>query len=526
MIFPQAMLRLVWFVQEEKLADSLQLLSETGAFHLTAHYQLGDSQNIEPIKQDFTQKKHIHRILAAQNLLQQFPENTLLNYRAVDSSGVATLPEGIVQQDNQIAFWIGKESPDDLDARNSVQANSQQLNTEFSSGFSESQCQLLIETASQIGCVGRWRIVDGWIPTTEERRITKLLQNEVLLIIPAERCGLNLNMVPSLFRRSRMLQGFAVLMGLYDTTSYRELDPTPLLAVGFTFMFGMMFADLGQGLLLFLLGFWMLRHQFPNQETGARIGWLLMPIGLSAALFGIAFGSLFSHEDWIPAVGFHPTDNVMLYLLSSVSIGIALICIGMMLGIFNAWRGGRLKERLWDNFGPIGLLFYLALILFVLSQITDHFILRNFSLIAAASGLLAMSRHYFLTMEGESIGLRLLAAFLESYDFVMKFIMQTFSFIRIAAFTFAHIALSTTLMIFIEMASGNPWIVWPTLILGNLFITLLEGLLVSIQAIRLHFFELFTKFISGGGIPFVPLGKLHLYDDLNDDKSSANGVIG
>jgi len=499
-IFPQSMLRLVWFVHKECLADSLLLLSQTAVFHLADHYRLGGRQDLEPLKSELAEYQQHYRQVAAQNLLQTLPENTLLNYKIVDNASLSSLPEGVIKQGEQFAIWIGAKSSGEAEEKHAVQAENPKP------ALSENQYKTLFETENRVGCVGEWCVIDGWVPASEKRRFNKLLANEVILLTPAEQCGLNSSLVPSLFHRPKVLQGFAVLMGLYDTTGYRELDPTPILALGFTLMFGMMFADLGQGLLLFFLGFWLNNYHFPlvSQDVAKKTGWLLMPIGLSAAIFGLVFGSFFSHEDWIPAIGFHPMENVLLYLLSSVLIGVVLLCIGMGLGLFNAWRGGRLQTVLWEKFGPVGLLFYLALILCVLGQLVELSYLRNTGFAIACGSVILMAQHYFNVMSGENVVLRLFSALLESYDFVMKFIMQTFSFVRIAAFTFAHIALSATVIIFVDMASPHPWLAWFILIVGNLFITVIEGLLVGIQAIRLHFFELFTKFVSGGGVPFTP----------------------
>lgn len=164
----------------------------------------------------------------------------------------------------------------------------------------------------------------------------------------------------------------------------------------------------------------------------------------------------------------------------------------------------------WDNFGPVGLIFYIALIAFVLGT----FVLDengswtwfgSLGLAIAVIGLVAMAAHNFSVKAKESLGLRLFTSLLETYDFAMKFFVQTLSFVRIAAFTFAHFALSKAVIIAVGLFFEQPLLAGIILIIGNLLITIIEGVLVSIQAIRLHFFELFTKFVSGGGVAFSPL---------------------
>ena len=503
MMFPRAMLRLVWFVSAERLVDCLQSLSETGVFHLAEQYRLGEAQDLEPLERSIQNTRRYQCQRAARHLLQGLPHQTLLSYRLGDISSLSTLPEGTIQRGDPFSLWIGNRPPGEPE-RESPQVPEALLDA---ASLSANQCQFLLETARRVGCVGEWRVIDGWVPAAKKGLFEGMQQNEAMLLVAAEESGLPLSSVPTLFHRPRALEGFAGLMGLYDTTAYREIDPTFLLAMSFSLMFGMMFADLGQGMLLFLAGYWLYHYRFTriSRHNARKIGLVLMPIGLSAALFGLLYGSVFSHEDWIPALLFHPMDNVLLYLMSAVLMGIALLCISMALGLFNAWRSGQFRQLLWSNYGPLGLACYLALILFAVGHLGQWIPVRNIGLGISCSGLMAMALHHFHGMTGEVFGMRLFVAMLESYDFVMKFVMQTLSFVRIAAFTFAHIALSTALMICVDMFAAHPWLAWLTLVVGNLFIIILEGLLVSIQALRLHFFELFSKFVSGGGVPFAPL---------------------
>ncbi len=93
---------------------------------------------------------------------------------------------------------------------------------------------------------------------------------------------------------------------------------------------------------------------------------------------------------------------------------------------------------------------------------------------------------------------------LEGYDMLTRYLSQTISFSRIAAFTLAHIGLSMTTVIISE-AITSAWLSVLCMIAGNIFIIVLEGLLVSVQVMRLHFYEFFSKFVVAGGQPFRPM---------------------
>ncbi|WP_432473088.1 V-type ATPase 116kDa subunit family protein [Amphritea sp. HPY] len=500
MFFPEDMTRLIWIVSKERLATCLQQLSETEAFQPIDHHSLGEEEDLQALKLLLQAKQRYQRFRAAGQLLEGLPEEPLLSYKIGTLSGSTSLPQGAVQIDSELFLWVGSKPPADLKPP-PPPLDQPPL------ALTEHQSRLLLATADQVGHVEGWSIIDGWIPSKKMEIFGELLRHECIALTPAEDSGLSLARVPSLFRRHKALEGFAALMGLYGITGYRELDPTPLLTISFSLMFGMMFADLGQGLLLSLLGFWLFSQRWPSSHSTTRhqAGLLLIPIGLSAAVFGILFGNLFAREDWIPALIYHPMDEVYVSLAISVIFGIGVLCISMFIGLLNAWLSGHLKERLWDNFGLIGLLFYLALIGLTLGYWAQWTGLKYLCLTLASAGLITMALRNFALMEQEPIGLRLFATLVETYDFAIKFVVHTLSFVRLAAFTFAHIALSMALVIIVELLSGHSWLALSIFVLGNIIITVIEGFLVCIQVIRLHFYELFTKFISGGGIPFEPL---------------------
>jgi V/A-type H+-transporting ATPase subunit I len=499
------MLRLIWMMHRQELASSLELLAKTNAFHLAAHNRLGKIKNLDEIQQLFESRIRYKRLNSLQTLLNdRLPEKTLLNYRLVElpRKGL-TPPDGAIKLAGSIFLWAGGVPPEEFEDQFYDPQNKPEGELPFK--LDSRQWQLLFDTQTSIAYVGSWAIIDGWIPASEQDRFMQLLDGEAFSITEAESCGLALEQTPSLQRRPSFLNGFAAMMRMFGVTGYRELDPTLVLGFGFAFIFGLMFADLGQGLLMFLVGIWLSRGAADKPTLWSHAGQVMIPIGLSSAFFGAMFGSCFAHEDWIPALWFHPMDQIIFYLSVCIVIGMVMICVGMVIGLVNAWRTWHWKQAIWSDFGLVGLLFYICMIILISGLFSDNDTVQFYGMVAGAFILAAFLLHQFFSMHDESLLMRVMLSLINLYDFCLKFLVQTISFVRIAAFTIAHIALSSVLLIAMDASADLPILSWSIFVLGNFAIIIIEGLLVSIQVVRLHFFEFFTKFVSGQGIAFKPL---------------------
>ena len=414
---------------------------------------------------------------------------------------------------------------------------------------------LVCALEDRLGQAGPWVVIDGWISADDRPRFERLLAAEFAFFTPAEETGLDMAEVPVRLERPIWLQGFVALMRTYGTTGYREIDPTVFFALGFILMFGLMFADLGQGLVLAALGAWLLRGRtwcrspknlFSNchervsaggdrsagtgaytavcedsehrptpdharavnlkTDSNARtLGTVLLPIGLSAALCGALFGSFFAREDVFPPLWFHPMEEALFYLVGSIGLGVCLLVLGLVLNLINALRMGRWREVLHENYGPFGLVYYVGFIGVLIALSLREPFWASLGLALAAMGWVTFVGMAYRACRGQERVVRLLLPLLEGYDMVSKFLVQTLSFARVAAFTLAHVGLSHALMMVYAMLEPWPLIAYLALVIGNLGIIALEGVLVSIQVLRLNFFEFFTKFVRAQGKRFTPL---------------------
>jgi len=102
---------------------------------------------------------------------------------------------------------------------------------------------------------------------------------------------------------------------------------------------------------------------------------------------------------------------------------------------------------------------------------------------------------------------------MELFETVISFLSNSLSYVRIGAFAIAHGVLSSVVFLLAELVSPGRGIgYWLIVAIGNVGIVIYEGLIVGIQAMRLSYYELFSKFFTGGGMRFEPLSILARQD--------------
>lgn len=341
--------------------------------------------------------------------------------------------------------------------------------------------------------------VGGWVPAEELGHLRQALQERLdgrfVLTARDPRAEERLR-VPSWVRHQRWLRPFAALVLNYGVPVYDEVDPTIPFAITFILMFGMMFGDVGQGAVIVCAG----------MLSGKRLAHyrpLIVALGACSMLFGALYGSVFSDDRLMPALWVSPLSDPMLMLLVSILWGIAFIVIATLLSIYNKLVEGRVREALCDGHGGAGLVAYLGL----LAAVWNLFSSRTLGIVAPVAmlgGLGVLAGESWRTNAGSAVFERLLIAVVESYEVMMAYLSNTLSFLRLAAFSLNHVALSVAVFTLAGMLHGTGY--WLTLVIGNLFILVLEGGIVMIQTMRLEYYEGFSRFFSGVGRPFRPLG--------------------
>ncbi len=301
--------------------------------------------------------------------------------------------------------------------------------------------------------------------------------------------------VPSAIRHHRWLQPFTRLVLNYGVPRYGEIDPTILFAFSFVLMFGMMFGDVGHGASIALAAF-LARKRLGHYAV------LGIAVGISSMFFGLLYGSVFGYEHVLKALWMSPLSDPMLMLGVALGWGIAFILLATALTIRNRIAEGRLREALMCSPGVAGLLLYVGLLSAAWRYATtgEAGLLPLMAIVAALAAILT---HSWQHNRDAVVGERLLIAFMEGFESVMAYISNTLSFLRLAAFSLNHVALSIAIFTVANMLQSTGY--WVTVVLGNVFILVLEGAIVGIQTLRLEYYEGFSRFFGGDGRAFRPL---------------------
>ena len=363
-------------------------------------------------------------------------------------------------------------------------------------------------------------ILCGWMTEKEASAFQKEIEDDPLVFCLSEDDHETMISPPPTKLVNRgLFKPFELFIRMYGLPAYNEFDPTVLVAVTYSFLFGFMFGDVGQGLCLLAGGF--LLYRAKKMDLAA----IISCCGFFSTIFGFLFGSIFGFEDILEPLWLRPaqamTDLPFIGRLNTVfvvavGLGMGIILFTMILNMINSIRNKETESAWFDTNGAAGLVFYGSMVTMIVLFMTGRrlpaagilliMFLIPLLIIFFKEPLTALVKKKAELMPKEK-GMFFVQGFFELFEVLLSYFSNTLSFVRVGAFAVSHAAMmEVVLMLAGAEAGGSPnWII---IVLGNLFVCCMEGLIVGIQVLRLEYYELFSRFYHGTGREFRPYGKV------------------
>lgn len=309
-----------------------------------------------------------------------------------------------------------------------------------------------------------------------------------------------------------LVEPYKFYIDMYGTPSYDDIDITAFVAITYTVLFGIMFGDLGQGFVLTVVGYLM----WKIKKMG--LGKILIPCGISSMIFGFVFGSVFGYEEMLDPVyerlgwagkPLSVMESINTVLLVAIAIGLGLMVVAMLLNIYACIKRRHFAEALFSQNGLAGLVLYVSA-----ASLASGFMNGPSPIPSKLAGILIgvcavllflkeipieiIDKH--AKFKPDSISDFVLQNIFELLEYILSYLSNTVSFLRVGAFVLVHAGM---MMVVFSLAGekGNIFVV----VLGNILVIALEGLLTGIQALRLEYYEMFSRFFDGSGVAFTPI---------------------
>lgn len=361
-------------------------------------------------------------------------------------------------------------------------------------------------------------ILCGWMTERDARAFRKEIEEDAdTFCILEDNRGNITSTPPTKMKNPGLFKPFEMYVEMYGLPSYNEIDPTVLIGITYSVLFGFMFGDAGQGLCLLIGGFLLYRLK------KVRLAGIISCCGFFSVIFGLLFGSIFGFEDIIDALWLRPQEamtdlpfigrlNTVFVVAIAIGMGIILLC--MILNIINSVRAHDTEKIWFDTNGAAGLVFYAALASVIVLYMSGNplpatavlvvMFLIPLAVMFFKEPLTAMVEKKAKKLHG-GVGMFITQGIFELFEVLLSYFSNTLSFVRVGAFAVSHAAMMQVVLMLAGAEAGDHN--WGVIIGGNLFVCGMEGLIVGIQVLRLEYYELFSRFYRGSVRAFEPYGK-------------------
>ena len=353
----------------------------------------------------------------------------------------------------------------------------------------------------------------GWIEAAREKSFSEKFRNHPEFMVEIENPEADSEVQPPVkLKNSIFTRPYNFFVEMYGLPSYRDIDITGFVALTYTILFGIMFGDMGQGLVLIIAGL------IAWKKMNMSLGKILVPCGISSIIFGFVFGSVFGFEHALDPVyqklgmGHKPLevmDSINTVLLIAIGIGVTLVICAMLINVITNIKKKKFGQALFSQNGLSGIIVYIGGANLAYGFMAkEPLFSTKISVIMLVAGLLILFNKEILCSvlderklhKPESMTDYLLQNLFECIEYILSYFSNTVSFLRVGAFVIVHASMMMVVFTLAGDTSTPKGII--VVILGNIVVIALEGLLTGIQGLRLEFYEMFSRFYEGEGRPF------------------------
>ena len=351
---------------------------------------------------------------------------------------------------------------------------------------------------------------EGWAPAESLREVEKLLQSMDCAWEAEDPAPEEIHDVPVRLKNNWLTKPLNMVTEMYSLPAYNNVDPNPLMAPFFILFYGIMMADMGYGLLMFLAGFFISRKYRPKGTMGHLFG-LMTLCGVSTFIMGAITGGFFGdfltqavllttgREFALPAL-FTPLDDTLMILLGSMALGLVHIITGMAISFVRKLQNGAVLDAVfeevtwWVVFLGIGL---------TALGITNLVLYLGILLVVAGP-----------LITGKGFG-KVTGIFASLYNQITGYFGDILSYSRLMALMLAG---SVIAQVFNTLGAipGNIIVFIIISMAGNALNFALNLLGCYVHDLRLQCLEFFNKFYEDGGKPFRPLAMDTKYVDITE----------
>jgi V/A-type H+/Na+-transporting ATPase subunit I len=342
-------------------------------------------------------------------------------------------------------------------------------------------------------------VITGWIPKKHLGKtrgsIAEIFGNRVVVTdLPVSEE--DAKRTPVFYDNPAWVKPFEIVMSLASLPKYREVDPTPILAVFFPLFFGIMVGDIGYGIIILAIGLWV-RQKYHEIPFARNLASMLVISSVPAIIFGYLFGEIFGNlgeiMGWIHpihlfGITWNRAEAIIPMLILAISIGVVHVFMGLALGVRNAVVM-RSRKHLAERSGMLLVISGLIVLLVAFAGVVTG--------MAVYGGAFLMILGLPLVLYG--------AGPFGAIE-VMSTVGNILSYARLMAIGMASVILA----IVANELSGAFGIAIIGIIVAVLLHTLNVALAMfspSIHTIRLHLVEFFSKFYEGGGVVYKPFAR-------------------